>query len=250
MSLGGIQEKRGGRRRAHKTYSHWSFAMRTGRQFKKRGFTLVETVVTVGIVAALAAVVYPTVVKQFDSTDPARGAEDMANIRTAIETFSINVRPQQPRDIEDLVNKITSLDSTAIGSNYSSSEIASWLGPYLGLAVTDANGATGQADTVQITGFSGRIINRLPLYNTDNTLNGGAGDTVATSSAANAEFVSVRIVSLSGAQFNSLNLLIDGPAENTTALRRSAGSLRCPQATYTDDALACANAYFLASAKK
>ena len=46
--------------------------MRTGFTRSKRGFTLVETVVTVGIVAALAAVVYPTVVKQFDAADPTR----------------------------------------------------------------------------------------------------------------------------------------------------------------------------------
>jgi prepilin-type N-terminal cleavage/methylation domain-containing protein len=70
--------------------------MRKAPQNRRRGFTLVETVVTVGIVAALAAVVYPTVVKQFDSADPAKTAEDLNNITTAIEVFGVNVRPQQP----------------------------------------------------------------------------------------------------------------------------------------------------------
>src|SRR5438552_7816525 len=82
-------------------------SMRTAERSKKRGFTLVETVVTVGIIAALAAVVYPTVVKQFDSADPTRVAEDLGNVRTGIETFSINVRPLQPKDVEDLANLIT-----------------------------------------------------------------------------------------------------------------------------------------------
>jgi prepilin-type N-terminal cleavage/methylation domain-containing protein len=78
-------------------------AMRFGLSNRKRGFTLVETVVSVGIVAALAAVVYPAVVKQFDSADPTRMAEDLGSLSTAIETFGVNVRPQQPDDIEDLV---------------------------------------------------------------------------------------------------------------------------------------------------
>lgn len=221
--------------------------MRTGRRSTKRGFTLVETVVTIGIVAALAAVVYPTVVKQFDTADPARGAEDLANLRTALETFAVNVRPELPKDIEDLANRPGATDSTSLGANYSTAEINAWNGPYIGLAV---GSAALQSDTVTLTGFGGRIINRLPLYDTDVSLNAGAGDTVATSSAANADFVSVRIVGLSGAQFNSLNLLIDGPAENTTTLRRTLGAVRCPAATYTDDLAACANAYYLAAAKK
>jgi prepilin-type N-terminal cleavage/methylation domain-containing protein len=224
-----------------------SLAMRTGRRSTKRGFTLVETVVTIGIVAALAAVVYPTVVKQFDTADPARGAEDLANIRTALETFAVNVRPQLPKDLEDLANRPGSTDSTSLGSTYSASEQTAWNGPYIGLAV---GASVGQADTVTITGFGGRIINRLPLFDTDIALNAGAGDTVATSSSTNADFVTVRIVGLSGAQFNSLNLLIDGPSENTTTLRRTLGTLRCPAATYTDDQAACANAYYLAAAKK
>jgi prepilin-type N-terminal cleavage/methylation domain-containing protein len=225
--------------------------MRTGRQ--KRGFTLVETVVTVGIIASLAAVVYPTVVKQFDSADPARGADDMSNIRTALETFAVNVRPQLPKDIEDLANRPTGNDSTSLGANYSASEAAAWNGPYLGLAVgTESGPGTGQSDTVQITGFAGRIINRLPLFDTDPTITTGigSGDTVATSASASADFVAVRIVGLSGAQFNALNNLIDGPSENTVQTRRQLGSLRCPQATYPDNTAACANAYFLATAKK
>src|SRR5437588_2576445 len=79
-------------------------AMRTGQRKSKRGFTLVETVVTVGIIGALAAVVYPTVVKQFDSADPTRAAEDLGNIRTGIEAFGINVTPHQPLYLTDLAN--------------------------------------------------------------------------------------------------------------------------------------------------
>jgi prepilin-type N-terminal cleavage/methylation domain-containing protein len=220
--------------------------MRTVR--KKRGFTLVETVVTVGIIASLAAVVYPTVVKQFDAADPARGSSDLGNIRTALETFAVNVRPQLPKDIEDLANQPDlTTDSTSLGALYSKSEQAAWNGPYLSVGVPLT---AGQADTVALTGFEGRVINRLPLYDTNPLVMAGAGDTVATSAAASAKFIAVRIVGLSGAQFNALNLQVDGSVENTATLRRTLGVLRCPAATYVDNNAACANAYFLAVAKK
>src|SRR5687767_8740368 len=124
---------------APQQYFHGDFVMRKAPQNKRRGFTLVEVVVTVGIIAALAAVVYPTVVKQFDSADPARAAEDLNNIRTGIEVFSVNVRPHQPKDLEDLTNTIQTAfaaeDSTALGAAYSAADVANWNGPYLGLSI-------------------------------------------------------------------------------------------------------------------
>src|SRR5688500_12303463 len=116
----------------------WRSAMRKDSVSKRRGFTLVETVVTVGIVAAMAAVVYPTVVKQFEVADPTRAAEDLNAIANAIETFGVNVRPHQPKDIEDLVNLIgaaTANDSTALGAAYTTSDEANWKGPYIGTAI-------------------------------------------------------------------------------------------------------------------
>src|SRR5688572_24532861 len=112
--------------------------MRQGPQNKRSGFTLVEMVVTVGIVAALAAVVYPTVVKQLDSADPARVAEDLNNITTGVETFGVNVRPNQPQELEDLINGVqaaTAGDSTALGAPYSPADVAAWNGPYIAISV-------------------------------------------------------------------------------------------------------------------
>lgn len=210
----------------------------------RRGFTLVETVVTVGIIAALAAVVYPTVVKQFDLADPARIAEDLGNIRTGIETFGVNVRPQLPGDIEDLVNRpiiiAGTLDSTSVGAVYSATEQAMWLGPYVALAALPT---MSQTDTAVVTGFGARIMNRLNNYDLTAAAFVG-GDTVPLGDPT-ADFVVVRIVGLSGAAFNAANLLIDGPTESDATTRRSSGRFRCPAAVYTDNA-PCANAYFLA----
>lgn len=212
---------------------------------RKRGFTLVETVVTVGIIAALAAVVYPTVVKQFDNADPARAAEDLNNIRTGIEMFGVNVRPNQPQEIEDLVNPIlanTAGDSSALGAVYSASDAAAWNGPYIGLSVQAS--ALRNAQVVN-TAFGGTINNRLPLYDVDVGTTGG--DTTDTSPTTNADFVSVLVSGLSGSAFNAINALIDGPSENTAILRRHTGRFRCPGAAAPADTDVCAAAYFLAA---
>ena len=218
--------------------------MRMGRKFLKRGFTLVETVVTVGIISALAAVVYPQVVKQFDAADPTRAAEDLNNIRTALETFGVNVKPLQPQEIEDLVNKIqatTAGDSSAAGAAYSAADVLNWNGPYLGIALDPTT--TARETAVITTGFGAAIHNRLPLFDADVA---AGGDTVDTSPGTAADFLSVRIMGLSGAAFNSINLLIDGSSENTAALRRQQGRLRCPGAGPADTD-PCAVAYYLAT---
>ena len=205
-------------------------------QSRRRGFTLVETVVTVGIVAALAAVVYPTVVRQLDSADPTRMAEDLNNIRTGVETFGVNVRPNQPKDIEDLANLLRSVapDSTARGALYTPSDSANWKGPYIAISVPEALAAN---DTAVTSGFGAPILNRLKLYDADIT-----NDTVP-SPGTGAEFVAARILNLSGAAFNAVNLLIDGPTEASAAPRRANGRFRCPAGGA--DAVACPNAYYL-----
>ena len=219
--------------------------MRMASLNRKRGFTLVETVVTVGIVAALAAVVYPAVVKQFDSADPARVAEDLNNIRTGIEAFGVNVRPQQPDDIEDLVNALdvtgATEDSTLRGAVYSTSDGAAWLGPYLGAAVPIDTTNDAQIIT---TGFGATILNHFALFDI-NAADGGAS--VATASASTAEFLAVRITGLSGAAFNSINELLDGDLESTAVGRRHNGRFRCPGTAAPLDTDACTTAFYLAS---
>lgn len=220
--------------------------MRTGRQILKRGFTLVETVVTVGIIGALAAVVYPTVVKQFDSADPTRAAEDLGNIRTGIEAFSINVRPHQPKDLEDLANAINttqiSSDSAATGALYLLADSSAWLGPYLGASIATT---TGQDAIVFSTGFGGSILNRLFHFDAD-VANGG--DTTVT--VAGSEFLAIRIKGLSAAGFNAINALVDGPSETSTTLRRHSGRFRCPGNAAPADTACNRGAVYLAVATR
>lgn len=215
----------------------------------RRGFTLIETVVTVGIVATLAAVVVPQVVKQFDAADPTRLAEDLNSIRTGIEAFGINVTPQQPADIEDLANVIGDADgagaalpdSSILGALYSTADSTAWLGPYVSASVPV--GATA-ASTPLTTGYGATIRNHFAPFNAD-AANGGAEVANVVTNGADVDFVAVVVGGLSGAAFEAVNLLIDGAAENTATLKRNSGRFRCPDATPTD-LEACATAFYLA----
>ena len=214
----------------------------------RRGFTLIETVVTVGIVATLAAVVVPQVVKQMDTADPTRTLEDLKSIQTAIETFSVNVRPQQPLDLEDLVNRVTpnaaATDANALGAAYSTTEQSAWNGPYLGFSLPDAN----DPDLVVLeTGFGGIITNKLSLYDVGATF---GGDTVAIAAANTAEFIAIRIGGLSASAFNTLNDMIDGAGESTVELKRHSGRFRCPREAATTaaaDTACTGGAFYLAT---
>ena len=58
---------------------------RVGR--KQSGFTLVELLVVVGIIVALAAVIIPNVIQFADRGDTAAAASELATVQTAIDTW-------------------------------------------------------------------------------------------------------------------------------------------------------------------
>src|SRR5688572_9859014 len=146
-------------------------AMRTGRVMRKRGFTLIETVVTVGIVAAMAAVVIPQVAKQFDTADPTRIQNDLKNLQTAMETYFVNVK-ELPADIDDLSNPLIATQDTIIGSattvSVNTAVASLWKGPYVDLAVPlDAD-----FDAAFTTGYGARIVEGFVCYNSTNNEHG------------------------------------------------------------------------------
>jgi prepilin-type N-terminal cleavage/methylation domain-containing protein len=209
----------------------------------RRGFTLIETVVTVGIVATLAAVVIPQVVRQFDNTDPARLAEDLNNIRTGIEAFTVNVK-SQPGDLEDLANQIGDFgatdaqdrDSTIQNVVYSAADSSAWLGPYISASIDTS--AHGSNTDILFTGFGAPVNNSLRAYDVHAT-NGGA---VVAHGTTSADFLAIQVDDLSTPQFRSVNELIDGVAEATDDTRAKNGRFRCPAATYASG-ISC---YYLA----
>jgi prepilin-type N-terminal cleavage/methylation domain-containing protein len=213
------------------------YAMRTVRI--RRGFTLIETVVTVGIVAAMAAVVIPQVAKQFDAADPTRFQNDMKNIQTAIETFSVNVK-QLPGDLDDLMNQPGTGNEDSTITNATTQPIFTstaglWNGPYLDVAIRDSL----DTDATVVTGFQGTILDSFVCFDSANNERGVSEGSSLTPTAqfqtcpnaqAGQRFLAVQVTNIAcsttaGSIFMQINELFDGTGEgaNPDAL----GRIRC-----------------------
>lgn len=190
----------------------------------RAGFTLVEILVSLVLLSMLAAAVFPVISRQADEGDPVRVANDLGNIRTGIEMFSLNVRPELPGDLEDLANKIEpAADASIRGVAYAAGANVYWKGPYISVPVLSSAAAV---DGVVTTGYGGQLVNQISLYDTD-AANGGA----ATTDALTADFAAVKITGLSQTAFERINEIIDGTNEDSDAVRKQSGMLRCPGLT-------------------
>src|SRR3954466_10056689 len=97
---------------------------------KKKGFSLAEVLVTIAIIAVLAAVVVPSIGSQLKTGDESRIQQDLSNIRSGVEQFLADVR-RYPATITQLNKAIltSALDITATA--YPASQVARGRGPYL-----------------------------------------------------------------------------------------------------------------------
>ncbi|MBA3645097.1 MAG: prepilin-type N-terminal cleavage/methylation domain-containing protein [Gemmatimonadaceae bacterium] len=185
---------------------------------RRKGFTLIEVLVTVVVIGVLAAVVIPAVTAQVGAGDSSRVTSDLNNLRTAIENFDIAVR-QFPGDVDDLVNlpgisasSGPQLDAdlnrtTYVGAN-------GWKGPYMETSLpstvtssTNAN-ATGVAFN---TGYSAYIDNRIVPC--------AIGAASVCDSTGSTDYATVQVRNLTAAQANTLNDLLDGtePTASSTS---------------------------------
>lgn len=173
---------------------------------RRAGFTLIEVLVALVIIALLVAAVFPSLTRQIDDAEPTRLANDLANIRTGLETFQVNVR-ETPSDLEDLTNVITAdTDLIIDGTTFEAKHVNRWKGPYLDASLAVAAGtATGTAIT---SGFSAAVQNDLIRCN-------------STSAAACTEttpnFAALKLTNLTVAEWSTINDLIDGENETATA---------------------------------
>src|SRR6476469_495119 len=113
---------------------------------RRSGFTLIETVVTVGLLAVLAAFVVPSVLRKADAADPVKVANDLNSISTAVQSFASDVKGGMPGDLEDLVeplltssacNNLSPCDSTITHRDiFTLPQIRLWRGPYLAASVS------------------------------------------------------------------------------------------------------------------
>ena len=111
------------------------------------GFTLGEVLITVTIIAVLAAVVVPSVATQATRGDLGRVTSDLVTVRTGIEQYIADVR-RYPRSVGQLTNKPgTSEAPLGQSTSYTAAEVARWRGPYLSKDSV-AGPATGYGRTI------------------------------------------------------------------------------------------------------
>lgn len=223
----------------------------------RKGFTLIETVVTVGIIATLAAVVVPQVVRQFDSADPTRIQNDLKNLQAAIETFNVNVRAL-PGDLEDLANATTAADDSTLTtaatiSAFSSGEVGLWKGPYFDQSIV----LNADTDDLISTGYGASITDSFVCYASGNNQTGVSEGTAAAGATDDAacpgtgtgqQFLAVQITGIAcsttaGSTFMTINEMFDGASEATAD---QAGRIRCRAAAGTNKVNDVAVVYFLA----
>jgi prepilin-type N-terminal cleavage/methylation domain-containing protein len=94
------------------------------------GFSLAEILVSLAILAVVAAVVIPSIGGQLRSGDESRIQQDLTNIRAGIEQFLADVR-RYPKSVGQLTNLPTTSHSGLIGGVFNSGQTGRWRGPYI-----------------------------------------------------------------------------------------------------------------------
>lgn len=154
----------------------------------RKGFTLAEVLVTLAIIATLAAVLLPALNSQLSKGDAARGSEDLLAVQTAVNTFVTDIR-RYPASLTQLVSPITGANDIN-GNPYPAKLVARWKGPYLVKELT-----AGQLNT----GYGASILGPF-----------------ASGSYNGVQYVRVDAAPLTEAEFNRLDEILDETAGSTT----------------------------------
>ena len=174
---------------------------------RRSGFTLPEVLVTVAIVAVLAAIVVPSVTNQIGKGDESQIASNVATLKTSITAFVSDVR-KFPARIQHLQVKPASGDSTIPAGTYGATTIARWRSSYMPGSMK-VHGNTPQ-DSLLWGGFA---------YAIDQLID-------SAFAAPNKGYVTLQFGGVTaGAQALKIDSLLDGGSGN------AAGSLRWAETT-------------------
>jgi prepilin-type N-terminal cleavage/methylation domain-containing protein len=190
---------------------------------RRKGFTLVETVVTVGLLAVLASFVVPSVIRKADAADPVKVANDLNAVATAIQTFSSDVKGAMPGDIQDLTQpvmvnavctRVLPCDTVVShATTYTPQQAILWKGPYLAVSIErDPN-------ALLRSGYVADFSNTLTRFDAVNgvpelcQMSSGASVTCSGFISTNPLFVAIKVTGLSRQQALQVNSIIDGSNE-------------------------------------
>lgn len=171
---------------------------------RRRGLTLPEVLVTLAIIAILAAVMIPALTGQLVKGDAGRVAEDLKSVQTGIGAFVSDVR-RYPRTVNQLTLKIvTGTAGTRLqtglpaSGDYTTAQVNRWRGSYMVKSIP-------AADTAIITGFDGNLNG---TFSSQNTID------------ATTPYVRILVTGLDQSQLDRVDAIIDDGV-STTGLFRS-----------------------------
>ena len=168
---------------------------------RQAGFTLAEVLVTIAIIAIMAAVILPALNNQLSKGDTSRIASDLTNLQSGVQAFFSDVR-QYPSTTDELVTGINASSTDIRGNIFQPTAISAWKGPYVSRDVLSNTG--GRASFTS------------------------AFSQTATSSTS---FVTVTISPIRSDQFANLEGILDEGTPSSTS--SSAGLVRYNSASST-----------------
>jgi type IV pilus assembly protein PilE len=113
----------------------------------RKGFTLAEVLVTIAIIAIMAAVLLPALNNQLTKGDTSRISSDLTNLQSGVQAFFSDIR-QYPKTTNELVLPIDASSTDINDASFQTSAIAAWKGPYISRDVLSNTGGRAAFDTL------------------------------------------------------------------------------------------------------